>query len=59
MEITEEQKLLLQVATLAIAPLPQDFSENCRRAWKAFELGRDYQKLQFLTPMIEDKDEQD
>jgi len=46
----KELKILMEVASKSIEPLPKDFagSEACQRMWAAFHLGRDYQNLQLV-----------
>ena len=45
MAIIEEQKILMKLVGLANPEeLPDSFYENCQRIWRAFNLGRDYEK---------------
>lgn len=44
--LSEQQRIGLEVASLALAGPAKTHTENHDRVWKAFELGREYQKVE-------------
>lgn len=52
----EKEKLIKLVALANPLSLPQDFSENNRRVWRAFNLGRDYEREVIKQWLIDQKE---
>jgi len=54
-EISEFEKLLLELSHMSIGDLPKDLTENHKNIWRAFYIGKEIAKIEYLraTPPTE------